>query len=153
MRLSNQEREDISRSHRQNGFVSDQYVPAQAILTCFYSTNDDFVMNGYRTFMSLSPPDGIAIESWYSSKLPPASGHADECISNIADEEILYPLPPTIAIQGGRDGICPPDTSLDLHALWPQLELRIAMNSGHSMYDKVISGEIINALDRLAHGL
>ena len=155
MRLSNQEREDISRSHRQSGFVSDQYVPAQAMLTCHYSTNQDFVMNGYRTFMSLNPPDGVAIESWYSSELPPASGsgHAVESISKNADEEIVHPLPPTIAIQGGRDGICPPDTSLDLLALWPELELRIAMNSGHSMYDKVISGEIIKALDRLAQGL
>ena len=152
MRLSNQEREDISRSHRQSGFAPEQYVPAQAMLTCHYSTNDDFVMNGYRTFMSLDPPDGLSIDSWYSSKLPPASGHADESIP-IADDETVYPLPPTIAIQGGRDGICPPDTSLDLHALWPQLELRIAMNSGHSMYDKVISGEIVKALDRFAQGL
>eukprot|EP00804_Cyclotella_cryptica_P011178 CCRYP_007716-RE/>CCRYP_007716-RE protein AED:0.46 eAED:0.46 QI:0/0/0/1/0/0/3/0/205 len=64
-----------------------------------------------------------------------------------------YPLPPCIAIQGGLDAICPPDTALDLHHSWKELELRIALSSGHSMYDPVIAGEIVKALDRFGQAL
>ena len=67
--------------------------------------------------------------------------------------ELSFPLPPTIAIQGGNDGICPPDTALDLHRVWRQLEVRIALKSGHSMYDPVISGEIVKSLERFGHCL
>jgi pimeloyl-ACP methyl ester carboxylesterase len=64
-----------------------------------------------------------------------------------------FPLPPTIAIQGANDAICPPDTALDLHEAWKQMELRIVMNGGHSMYDPVVAGEIIKALDRFGIAL
>ncbi|EED96159.1 hypothetical protein THAPSDRAFT_261176, partial [Thalassiosira pseudonana CCMP1335] len=64
-----------------------------------------------------------------------------------------YPLPPCIAIQGGKDAICPPDTALDLHHVWKELELRIAFESGHSMYDTVIASEIVKATDRFGHAL
>jgi proline iminopeptidase len=66
---------------------------------------------------------------------------------------MCYPLPPTIAIQGANDAICPPDTALDLHEVWDELELRIVMNGGHSMYDPVVAGEIVKALDRFGHYL
>ena len=40
---------------------------------------------------------------------------------------------PCIAVQGGQDHICPPDTALDLHEVWPEMELKIPLRSGHSM--------------------
>jgi proline iminopeptidase len=64
-----------------------------------------------------------------------------------------FPLPPTIAIQGGNDAICPPDTALDLHEVWKEMELRIVLQSGHSMYDPLIAGEIVKALDRFGYSL
>jgi proline iminopeptidase len=57
---------------------------------------------------------------------------------------------PCIAVQGGKDTICPPDTALDLHANWPQMELRIPKGSGHSMYDPAITNELVRATDRIA---
>lgn len=57
---------------------------------------------------------------------------------------------PCIAIQGGRDRICPPNTALDLVEVGPEMELRIALESGHSMYDPMISSELVKAPDRLA---
>jgi proline iminopeptidase len=93
-------------------------VPAQNMLTCFYSTNDKFCMNN----LNLLSPERI------------------QRIQNI----------PCIAVQGGQDRICPPDTALDLCEAWPEMELRMPIVSGHSMYDPFITHELIRATDRLA---
>ena len=68
------------------------------------------------------------------------------------DEAIVDQLRniPCIAIQGGRDHICPPDTAMDLAEAWAEMELRICLNGGHSMYDENITSEIVRATDRLA---
>jgi len=56
---------------------------------------------------------------------------------------------PCIAIQGGHDLICPPDTALDLLEVWPEMELRIVRTGKHSMYDPSIAAEIVQATDRM----
>lgn len=92
------------------------YVPAQAMLTCFYSVNDRYAMNNLNLI-----------------------DHMDR----IADI-------PCIAIQGGLDGICPVNTALDVAKAYPNMELRIPLKSGHSMYDPAITNELVRATDRLA---
>jgi len=124
------------------------YIPAQSMLTCYFSTNDNYCIGPYRSFMSLSPPSSIPFSSWYSSQVPPTVKHPEQ-----GSLKSNFPLPPTIAIQGGNDAICPPDTALDLHNVWKEMELRIVLESGHSMYDSVIAGEIVKALDRFGHSL
>lgn len=47
------------------------FIPAQAMLTCYYSVNDDYCIQPYNSFLSLNPPPSIPPSSWYSSKLPP----------------------------------------------------------------------------------
>lgn len=96
-----------------------KFIPAQAMLTCYYSVNDRLVMSPYNNLL------------------------APECIDQIRDI-------PCIAIQGGQDTICPPDTALDLLEAWPEMELRIPLRSGHSMYNPEICSEILKATDRLA---
>jgi len=123
------------------------YIPAQSMLTCYYSANDNYCIGPYRSFLSLSNEP-----SWYSSKLPPQTTLQQGTISTSTSID-SFSLPPTIAIQGGNDAICPPDTALDLHEVWKELELRICVESGHSMYDSVICGEIVKALDRFGHSL
>lgn len=133
------------------------YIPAQAMLTCHYCTNDEYVLHPYESFLSLS--SSSTTPSWYSSKLPPSPTKPSDGNTMQPDEKITittkqpYPLPPCIAIQGGKDAICPPDTALDLHHVWKELELRIAFESGHSMYDTVIASEIVKATDRFGHAL
>ncbi|KAL3811173.1 hypothetical protein ACHAXA_002737 [Cyclostephanos tholiformis] len=143
------------------------YIPAQSMLTAFYSANDDYCIGPYASFLSLElpPPSedvgGIG-SSWYSSSLPPrmpqltsssqTSSHI-ESLSRSTTKSSSFPLPPTIAIQGGNDAICPPDTALDLHHVWKDMELRIVVQSGHSMYDPIIAGEIVKALDRFGRYL
>ena len=126
------------------------FIPAQAMLTCYYSVNDDYCIQPYNSFLSLNPPPSIPSSSWYSSKLPPPSSSYEE---SYITSDSSFPLPPTIAIQGGNDAICPPDTALDLQSVWKQLELRIALRGGHSMYDPVIACEIVKSLDRFGHAL
>jgi hypothetical protein len=127
------------------------FIPAQAMLTCYYSVNDDYCIQPYNSFLSLNPPPSIPPSSWYSSKLPPPP--SSSCEESYITSDSSFPLPPTIAIQGGNDAICPPDTALDLHSVWKQLELRIALRGGHSMYDPVIACEIVKSLDRFGHAL
>ncbi|OEU09942.1 alpha/beta-hydrolase, partial [Fragilariopsis cylindrus CCMP1102] len=95
-----------------------------AMLTCYYSVNDIFVMGGPNCKNLLSK----------------------EPCSNL-DPDLKI-----IGIQGGRDPICPPDTAIDLKAQLSEskrmMELRISLLSGHSMYDPAIMNEIIQATDK-----
>lgn len=126
-------------------FDPTKFIPAHAMLTCFYATNIDYVTHPYRSFLALS--------LLMTSQIPPSSTGKTvmQCTTSTAEQS--YQLPPCIAIQGGLDPICPPDTAIDLHNAWTELELRIALNSGHSMYDPVIAGEIVKALDRFGQAL
>jgi proline iminopeptidase len=54
-----------------------------------------------------------------------------------------------IAVQGGLDFITPPRTALELHDAWPEMELRLVLNCGHSMYDPGITSELVQATDSL----
>ncbi|CAB9524773.1 Proline iminopeptidase [Seminavis robusta] len=56
---------------------------------------------------------------------------------------------PCIAVQGGRDPICPPDTAMDVKQQWPGMELRIPLNAGHSMYHPELVHELVQATDRV----
>lgn len=97
------------------------FVPAQAMLTCYYSANIAFVMGQYHNLLS---PEGI------------------ERLRNAGIS--------CIAVQGGKDSICPPDSALDLLQVWPEVELRIPLEAGHSMYDAEICSELVRATDRFA---
>lgn len=153
------------------------YIPAQSMLTVFYSVNDDYCIGRYKSFLSMeryqqsqqSSADATANESskssCFSSALPPEIPHlttlSNKQFSNNPESSSTksttttssFPLPPTIAIQGGNDAVCPPDTALDLHEIWKEMELRIVLKSGHSMYDPLIAGEIVKALDRFGYSL
>ena len=137
-----------SKNSSNSTFDPASFIPAQAMLTCYYSTNDNYVIHPYRSFLSLSSMN----KSWYASLLPPTM-HSSKLKLGPTFPPKVMPLPPCIAIQGGLDAICPPDTALDLHDVWNELELRIALGSGHSMYDPVIAGEIVKALDRFGQAL
>ena len=94
------------------------FIPAQAMLTCFYSVNNEFIMSKF----DLLSRDNI------------------DRIKHI----------PCIAVQGGQDSICPPDSALDLKELWPCMELRIVVSGRHSQYDPQIMSELLKATDQIA---
>ena len=72
----------------------------------------------------------------------------------LEDDELLSAVPsfrhiPCIAVQGANDLICPPATAYELHAAWPEMELRIVPGGGHSMYDAGLQAEVLDATDKL----
>jgi len=78
------------------------------------------------------------------------STNDDMCLNNRNLVEGIFPTNiPCIAIHGGADGICPPDTALDVLERWPTMELRIPVYGGHSMYDPYITHELVQATDRM----
>ena len=117
---------DSSNSSASRFRLPPNYVPAQAMLTCYYSVNDLFVM-GNRNLLETS--------------------------SGASFDNDATPVK-IIGIQGGKDPICPPDTALDLlqslQTSTNNMELRIPLESGHSMYDPAIKHELVMATDRLA---
>lgn len=104
-----------SASGNNSTFDPATYIPAQSMLTCYYSTNDDYCIGSYKSFLSLAPPSSLPMSSWFSSKLP------TQTTGSSTSDTSSFPLPPTIAIQGGNDAICPPDTALDLHHVWREM--------------------------------
>ena len=95
-----------------------QNIPAQNMLTSFYSANERFVKDG----------------------------------ADLLDQERMDRLRTIlcVAIHGGQDRICPPDTAFELAENWPELELRVPLRSGHSMYDPAITHELVQATDKFA---
>jgi len=99
------------------------FIPAQNMLTCFYSVNNRLALNDLDLLTQVCP------------RIPP---HI-----------------PCIAIQGGVDRVCPPDTALAVLQQYPggNMELRIPLQSGHSMYDVAVANELVRATERMAERL
>jgi proline iminopeptidase len=58
-------------------------------------------------------------------------------------------LPCTI-VQGRYDVVCPMKSAWDLHRAWPEADLRIVADAGHSAFEPGILSELIAATDRYA---
>ena len=58
-------------------------------------------------------------------------------------------IPATI-VQGRFDVVCPMRSAWDLHKAWPEADLRIVPDAGHSAFEAGISRELIAATDRFA---
>jgi proline iminopeptidase len=57
---------------------------------------------------------------------------------------------PGVIIQGRYDIVCPARSAWDLHKAWPEAELRIVADAGHSAFEAGITSELIAATDRFA---
>ncbi|KAL3694120.1 hypothetical protein R1sor_007771 [Riccia sorocarpa] len=55
---------------------------------------------------------------------------------------------PGTVVHGRYDFVCPVSNSYDLHRAWPEAELRIVPNAGHSMYEPGIIKELVRATDQ-----
>ena len=54
---------------------------------------------------------------------------------------------PGIIVQGRYDIVCPMRSAWDLHRAWPEAELVIVPDSGHSALEKGISSELVRATE------
>ncbi len=55
---------------------------------------------------------------------------------------------PAVIVQGRYDVVCPMRSAWDLHRAWPEADLRIAVDSGHSAFEPGILHELVEATDR-----
>ena len=53
-------------------------------------------------------------------------------------------------MQGRHDVVCPMDTAWDLHRAWPEAELRVVGDAGHSAFEPGITDALVRATDRFA---
>jgi proline iminopeptidase len=56
---------------------------------------------------------------------------------------------PAVIVQGRYDVVCPPVTALELARRWPEAELRIVPDAGHSAFEPGIARELVAAVNRL----
>jgi proline iminopeptidase len=57
---------------------------------------------------------------------------------------------PGVLIQGSLDLQGPPKTAFELARAWPNSELVLVANAGHSVDDKAMAEAIVSAVDRFA---
>jgi proline iminopeptidase len=55
---------------------------------------------------------------------------------------------PAVIVQGRYDVVCPIASAWELHRRWPEAELRIVVDAGHSAYEPGITAELVAATDR-----
>lgn len=55
---------------------------------------------------------------------------------------------PGVIVQGRYDVVCPVDSAWTLHRAWPEAQLRIIADAGHSAMEAGIASELIHATDR-----
>lgn len=57
---------------------------------------------------------------------------------------------PAVIVQGRYDVICPMRSAWDLHRAWPEADLRIVPDAGHSAFEPGNLHELVSATDRFA---
>jgi proline iminopeptidase len=57
---------------------------------------------------------------------------------------------PAVIVQGRYDMVCPARSAWDLHRVWPEADLRMVADAGHSALETGITSELVNATDRFA---
>src|SRR5690606_24235916 len=57
---------------------------------------------------------------------------------------------PAVIVQGRYDVVCPMESAWELHRAWPEAELRIVPDAGHSAFEPGIVHELVSATDRFA---
>jgi proline iminopeptidase len=54
---------------------------------------------------------------------------------------------PSVIVQGRYDVVCPIESAWELHERWPEADLRVVVDAGHSAYEPGITSELIRATD------
>ena len=57
---------------------------------------------------------------------------------------------PAVIVQGRYDVVCPVTSAWDLHKAWPEADLRIVPDAGHSAFEPTIARELVMATDRFS---
>ena len=71
-----------------------------------------------------------------------------ECDDQLLRDAHKLKLIPAVIVQGRYDVVCPPRSAWDLHCAWPEAELRIVADAGHSALEAGNTHELVEATDR-----
>jgi proline iminopeptidase len=71
------------------------------------------------------------------------------------DDQLLADVPrirhiPAVIVQGRYDVVCPMRSAWDLHRAWPEAQLRIIDDAGHSAFEVGTTRELVAATDLFA---
>ncbi|HEV2702454.1 MAG TPA: prolyl aminopeptidase [Steroidobacteraceae bacterium] len=71
------------------------------------------------------------------------------------DDQLLADVPrirhlPAVIVQGRYDVVCPMRSAWDLHRAWPEAQLRIVGDAGHSAFEAGTTRELVAATDTFA---
>jgi proline iminopeptidase len=72
--------------------------------------------------------------------------HDDQLLRNVERIRRI----PAVIVQGRYDVVCPIRSAWDLHRAWPEAELRVVQDAGHSAFEPGITHELLEATDRFA---
>ena len=72
--------------------------------------------------------------------------HDDQLLRNVHRIRDI----PAVIVQGRYDVVCPARSAWDLHRAWPEAQLTIVADAGHSALERGITHELIEATDRFA---
>lgn len=70
--------------------------------------------------------------------------HDDQLLRNVDRIRAI----PGVIVQGRHDVVCPLRSAWDLHRAWPEADLRIVADAGHSAFEPGNTHELIEATDR-----
>jgi proline iminopeptidase len=70
--------------------------------------------------------------------------HDDQLLRNVDRIRDI----PTVIVQGRYDVVCPLRSAWDLHRAWPEADLRIVQDAGHSAFEPGIMHQLLEATDR-----
>jgi proline iminopeptidase len=70
--------------------------------------------------------------------------HDDQLLRNVDRIRNI----PAVIMQGRYDVVCPLRSAWDLHRAWPEADLRIVQDAGHSAFEPGILHELVEATDR-----
>lgn len=54
---------------------------------------------------------------------------------------------PAVIVQGRYDAVCPIETAWELHKAWPEADLRVIPDAGHSAFEEGIARELVRVTD------
>ena len=69
--------------------------------------------------------------------------HDDQLLRNVARIRNI----PAVIVQGRYDVVCPLRSAWDLHRAWPEADLRIVQDAGHSAFEPGILHQLLEATD------
>ena len=74
----------------------------------------------------------------------------DFTIYSLIDGVVKIRRIPAVIVQGRYDVICPMRSAWDLHRVWPEADLRVVGDAGHSAFEPGITRELVRATDAFA---